>query len=83
MSRIRELTSFAKEIEKSRKACLKRNRPSFQTRNMGLETEDLHENVLLHGDIVPSSPEYGEINLNIQQGHGESSLRGCVQKSKR
>jgi hypothetical protein len=38
---------------------------------------------LLHGDIVPSSPEYGEINLNIQQGHGESSLRGCVQKSKR
>jgi hypothetical protein len=84
MSRIRELTSFAKEIEKSRKARLKRNRPSFQeTRNMGLETEELHENVLLHGDIVPSSPEYGEINPNIQQGHGESSLRGCVQKSKR
>jgi hypothetical protein len=79
MSQIRELTSFAKAIEKSRKALLKRKHPSFQeTCNMGLETEDLHENVLLQRDIVPSSPKYGEINPNIQQGHRESSLRGCV-----
>jgi hypothetical protein len=43
---------------------------------MGLETKELHENVLLHGDIVPSSHEYGEINPNIEHGEGESSLRG-------
>jgi hypothetical protein len=60
------LTSFAKEVEKSRKALLKRKRPSFQeTGNMGFEIEDLHENALLYRDIVPSSHEYGEINPNI------------------
>jgi hypothetical protein len=42
---------------------------------MGLKIEELHENVLLHEDIFLSSHEYGEINLNIEQGEGESSLR--------